>query len=96
VKVSKWVDFGLEVDVEVGVDDIRVALAEAFANVTDDRLGEEGPSRHDISRAINCIALFLKALTDEHIALLTQGQREIIGKFLSESAARFERSTVEG
>ena len=80
---------GQEVDVEIGADDIRCALAEAFAVVAEDRLGEEGPNRNDITHALNSIGAFLKALTNEQIALLTDGQRKIIGDFLWEQSKRY-------
>lgn len=93
MKVSKWVDMGQEVDVEISVEDIRCALAEAFSAVTEDRLGEPGPSRQDIARALNLIAQFLKALTDGQIDMLTFGQRFAIEKFLSEQTVRFRLTT---
>jgi hypothetical protein len=30
MKISKWVEMSEEVEIEIGADDIRVALAEAF------------------------------------------------------------------
>ena len=89
MKVSKWVDMGQEVDVEIGADDIRCALAEAFAVATEDRLGEEGPNRNDVMYALNSIGAFLKGLTDEQIALLSPAQHRIIGEFLYDQSKRF-------
>ena len=33
MKVSNWVDIGQEVEIEIGLDEIRGVMAEAFANV---------------------------------------------------------------
>lgn len=90
MKIRKWVDMGQEVNVEVGVDDIRAALQEAFAVVTTDRLGEPGPNRAEILMAINNIGTFLKAITPAQISFLTFGQCDMIWKFLSDQAARFK------
>jgi len=92
MRVTKWVDLGQEVEIEIGADDIRLALAEAFANVTNDRLGEEGPNRAEIAYTLNSIGAYLKAMTAEHIALLTSAQRETIKLFLTEQAKRYEES----
>ncbi len=89
MKVSKWVDMGAEVDVEIGVDDVRAALGEAFSRVTQEHLGEEGPSAHDVKCALYSIGTFLNAMTDEHIALLEPKPREIVRAFLFKNAERF-------
>lgn len=90
MKVTKWVDMGQEVEVEVGADDIRGALAEAFAVVTEDRLGESGPNRNDVMLAMNSMAAFLNALTDGQIGLFNIAQRTFIESFLVKAAARFK------
>jgi len=89
MKVRKWVDMGQEVTIEIGVDDVRAALAEAFAVVTEDRLGEPRPNRAEIAMTFNSIGTFLRAITDEQIGILNPQQRELICKFLTEQAARF-------
>lgn len=89
MKIRKWVDFGQEVDVEIGMEDIRSALGEAFSNVTADRLGEERPNRGNVARALNSIAGFLNALTDEHVALLSSAARSTVRTFLVKAADRF-------
>jgi len=95
MKVSKWVDFGQEVEVEIGVDDVRAALAEGFHLATEDRLGEPGPLPMEVIRAFNDMAIFLRALSDSQIALLTPAQRAVIHAFLSEQSQRFaEREGV--
>jgi hypothetical protein len=90
VKINKWVDMGQEVEVEIGADDIRIALAEAFAVVTQDRLGEEGPNRFDIMRALNAIGAFLNAMTDEQIALLSDAVRHQVQTYLAKASERFQ------
>ncbi len=89
MKVSKWVDMGQEVDIEIGVDDIRGALGEAFAQVTRDRLGEPGPNVAEIKFALNSMAEFLRAVTDRHIDMLTHEQRKMIENFLAAQASRY-------
>jgi hypothetical protein len=93
LRISKWVDVGAEVEIEIGLDDVRAAMAEAFENVTQDRLGEPGPNRAEIGMALNQVGTFLKALTDEHIAALSDPARKIVNAFLVEQAKRFQ---VEG
>jgi hypothetical protein len=94
VKIKKWVDMGAEVSVEVGVDDVRASLAEAFAVVTEDRLGEPGPNRSEIFMALNDIAIFLKAITDAQISLMIFGQLDKIQHFLLEQHNRFNAPLV--
>jgi len=89
MRLRKWVDFGQEVEVEIGLDDVRSALAEAFDNVTRDRLGENGPNQCDVLLAINCIGTFFNALTDEQVNLLTSTQRQVVSQFLNNQAKRF-------
>lgn len=93
MKVTKWVDLGQEVEIEIGADDIRAALGEAFGRVTSDPLGEEGPSRSDVVACFNSIAGFLNAITDEQITKLNYLQRVVIGKFLRKHAERFPDPT---
>lgn len=61
----------------------------AFGNVTVDRLGEERPTCHDVARAFNSIAMFLNAVSDQQLDLLTIGQRVTIQAFLFKAAERF-------
>lgn len=90
VKVSKWVDMGQEVEVEIGLDDIRAAMGEAFNVVAEDPLGEEGPNRFDIMRALNDIGAFLNAMTDEQIALLNEAARKSVRTYLATASERFK------
>lgn len=87
MKVTKWVDFGQDVEVDIDVDDIRGAINEAFSE-TEQRL-EQAVNVHDILRAFSNIGSFLKAFSDENIARLNDSQRKIIGGFLQDAGARF-------
>ena len=89
LKVTKWIDMGADVTVDIGADDIRNALAEAFARTNQEP--EEAVNVHDILSAFNCIGSFLRAFTDEQIAALNDKQRGIIGTFLAEAAGRFKQ-----
>lgn len=89
MKITKWVDFGCEVDIDVSAEDISAALAESFVEATRDNLGEAPPSCGQVARALNGMAAFLNALTDEQIASMTTGQRGVVAKFLAKAATRF-------
>jgi hypothetical protein len=93
VKVSVWVDLSRQVDVDVSVDDIRSSLSEAFAEA------EQRPDRvaniHSVMRAMNQIAGFLNAFTEQEIDRLNFGQRSTISAFLSKQAQRFQISQVD-
>lgn len=91
MKVRKWVDFGQEVEVNIGADDIRAALAEAFETIAGDRLGENGPNRNDVCMALNNIAGFLNGITDQQIGLLYPTQRSTVEQFLLKAAQRFRQ-----
>lgn len=88
MKISKWVDMGQEVEIEIGVDDIRGSLAEAFARVTNERFEDE-PTVQDVMLALNSIAQFLRALTNEQIAKMNVHQQATIAGFLDEQSKRF-------
>jgi hypothetical protein len=90
MKVSKWVDFGQEIEIEIGTDDVRAALAESFQRVTSPGFEEEPPPDHAVRSMLSTIASFLKALTDEQIAAsLSEPARKTVHNFLVEQTARF-------
>lgn len=91
MKVSKWVDMGQEVEIEIGIEDVRIAMCEAFHVVTRDNLGEPGPANGEVMRAFNNLATFLRAFTDEQITQLKPEPREVIAQFLNEQSKRFGR-----
>ena len=78
MKVTTWIHpEPVEVDVEVSIEDITLALQEA----------------PDTPRAayamLNRAARSMKATTDEIIAAMEPNQREVVANFLTEQAARF-------
>ena len=92
MKVTKWVDLSQEVEVHIGADDIRCALAEAFAVVKQDQPGVELPDRSLVMRCFGDIASFLGAITDESISQMQPAQRKVIGEYLAKHAARYLES----
>jgi hypothetical protein len=56
VRISKWVDFGAEVDIDIDFNDVRSAITEAVYRVSGD------PSRFDVERALNAVACFVNGL----------------------------------
>jgi hypothetical protein len=88
MKVSKWVDFSQEITVEVGADDITVALSEAFyaANQEPDK----AVNIHDILGAFQAIGSFLRGFPDQYIDRLNFAQRSAIENFLRTQADRFK------
>ena len=94
MKIKKWVDMGAEVEIQIDVSDIRLALAECFEEINEDRLGEDGPSKSEILRALNQIGAFLRAISDEQIEKLDMAPRLIIKKFLLDQALRYDFAEV--
>lgn len=90
MRVSKWVDFGTEVEVLIDANDVRAAVREAWDRVTMDRLGEDGPTRAEVLRTLNDTGVFLKAITDDQIQDMTSAQRQTIWAFLLQQAERYE------
>lgn len=92
MKITKWVDIpSQEVEIEIGLDDIRIALSKAFgAALPRNDENDESPTSLDVMLALASIGSFLRALTDEQIATLMPSQRVVIATFLAEQAKRFE------
>lgn len=88
MKVTKWVEFSQEVEIEIGADDIRCAVSEAFGRVNARDI-DDSPNRYDVSQALNSIGTFLNGLTDEHISLLSPAARQTVAAFLGKHAERF-------
>jgi hypothetical protein len=89
MKVSKWVDFGQDVEVDISINDIAGAIAEAWGRVVNLYLDEQ-PTRNEVITAMSRSLQMFKALTDEQIANLTPEQRAVIAKNLAETAERFQ------
>lgn len=79
MKVSKWVEHSSEIEIDLGMEDIRAAIAEALLS----------GRPHDINGSLNTVGVFLRAFTDEQILALSPKVREIVRIFLSEAALRF-------
>jgi len=89
MKVTKWVDFGADVDIYIDLRDVQAAIAEAYERANRDDLDSELPWRADVAQAIVRTISFLKALTDEQIGVLNDIQRKLIADALSEQVGRF-------
>ncbi len=87
MKVTKWVSLDQEVEIEIGADDIRCALAEALANPIAEH--EQHPDSGDVQRALNSIAQFLNAFTDEQFLKLPPAVRKAVAAFMAKQGARF-------
>jgi hypothetical protein len=93
MKISKWVDMGQEVEIEIGMDDIRAAMAECFGKVTEERLFD-APGANEVIAAFSTIGKFFNALTAEHINLLTTNQKRIVANYLADQVERFKETEV--
>jgi hypothetical protein len=77
MKVTTWVEFSQEVDIDIGHE----AIVAAFSACPD-----PGETWFPV---LNRFAFALKALPDATIATWTAGQRKTIGDFLATQATRF-------
>ncbi len=77
MKITKFVDTHVEVEIEIDVDDIVAAITD-----TSDAL-------NPTLRAIQYFHRFMEAATDETIKAFTPEQRQIIREFFEKLAARF-------
>jgi hypothetical protein len=89
MKIIKWVDMSREIDIEIGLNDVRAVLAESFKKAGRDHTGEIVSDFAPVLLAFNQIAMFMKAVTIEQIGMLNAQQRKTIGDFLAEQAKRF-------
>jgi hypothetical protein len=81
MKVTKWVEFSKEIEVEISGE-------EAVAAITDDPDGV-APELH-LKRAVSSFFVFLKHVPDLTIANLTPEARKTIHKGLTEQVDRFK------
>lgn len=89
MKVSTFVDLGSqEIEVDIGFEVVSAALSEAFAVATRPD-GDDRATVRDVARALNNIAVFFGALTDEHIARLSPQVRKVVHAFMTTHAERF-------
>jgi hypothetical protein len=92
VKVSQWVDFGQEVEVEICVEDIRIAMQEDLDRSAADPLGE-AESRFDFKRALSSIHAFVKGIRPGQIETLSPAARKTVASGFRELADRMEKLT---
>jgi hypothetical protein len=83
MKVSQYVNFSQEIEIEVGVDDIRAAFAEELAEI------KRPVSDHAIKQMLNVVGQFFNALTEDQIATLTPQARSTVQQYLVKQAQRF-------
>lgn len=84
--VSKYVRIDQQVEVDITSADVRAALAEDFSCAKD--------SHHspDVKLALNDIARFLDALSDEQITALAPEERRTVSTYLAKAADRFSEA----
>jgi hypothetical protein len=83
MKVTKWVEFAEEVEIEI-------TGADAMAAVLDDGCSDD-PLELRLLRVVNKAGTFLRALSDEQIrTLLNDDVRKIIADFFQIQAERFQ------
>jgi hypothetical protein len=90
MKLTKWIEVSQEVEISMGLEDVRAALGESFADYKagTERRGEDGYMAGFLS-CLNSIAQFLNAVTDEQIAALNLSQKKTISGFLLRAAGKF-------
>jgi hypothetical protein len=77
MKITKYVCFDQEVDIDITVEEITRSIY------------EEPDCMKNVLYGLNNIGVFLKAIPDSAIQKLTEGQRKIIREFITEQIARF-------
>ena len=82
MKLTKWIDFSKEVEVDISAEDCAAALSES--------LPEEREGENWCIRGISTAHLFLRSIPDARIAALTETQREAIQKALTVQANRYK------
>lgn len=88
MKISKWVDMGAEVDIDIDWNDVNAALLEALGRVASPQFLEE-PTRQDVERALNRIGVLLNAFSPECVDLLSPLARQRVMEFLLTAADKF-------
>lgn len=91
--ITTMVDLpAVEANVQVDLKDVRAMMAEAFSNINN-REDDDKPSTYTIKRALNDIACFLNAMTDEMIGQLEPAPRKLVADFLAKNSERFKVSS---
>uniref|UniRef100_A0A6H1ZNW0 Uncharacterized protein n=1 Tax=viral metagenome TaxID=1070528 RepID=A0A6H1ZNW0_9ZZZZ len=77
MKITKFVQFDQEVDIELSSEDVQAIF------------DSEPDSLPNVLYGLNTVATFLKGVSDSKIAEMTDGQREVVSKFLSTQSDRY-------
>jgi hypothetical protein len=77
MKITKYVCFDREVEIDITVEEITQAIY------------EEPDCMRNVLYGLNNVGMFLKAVPDSVISKLTEAQRKTIREFITEQASRF-------
>ena len=80
MKVQKQITMDIDVEVDVSLDEVVLALAGEM---------EEPDAVRSVVRGINHVLLFLRAIPDSLLDDMSRGQREVVQEVLMEQAKRF-------
>ena len=81
MKISKWIDFSREVEIEIDSEDISVVFKDGD--------GDYKLLAHNINR----MAVFLKAVPEETVAEMPESMKAVVAEFFREQAERFSAPT---
>lgn len=82
--ITKSVDLGYhEVEIQIGAEDVQQALSVELADA-------EEKKEISVRRALNSIAVFLNALSEDQIKAQSPAVRELVSEFLTKHAKRFK------
>jgi basic membrane lipoprotein Med (substrate-binding protein (PBP1-ABC) superfamily) len=77
LKITKYVCFDQEVEIDITVEEITKAIY------------EDPDCMKNVLYGLNNIGVFLRAIPDSAISKLNESQRKIIREFITEQVARF-------
>jgi len=77
MKITKYVCFDHEVEIDITVEDITQAIY------------EDPDCMKNVLYGLNSVGVFLKAVPDSAIQKLTDSQRKMVREFITEQVARF-------
>jgi hypothetical protein len=83
MKIKTWIEIGQDVEIDIGPEDILAVYS-------------EGDTLPYILYNLSRIDEFLRGVSDERIAEMTPGQREIISGRLGTQAQRFDPHPRQG
>jgi len=82
MRIYKYVEFGQEVEIDLGVDDINGIFADM----------SEQETAHAILFNCSRVATLMSAMDPKLIECLSQAHRETIGKYFPDHATKFDPS----